>query len=98
MLEPPLDAMEDPDESFGEEDHHEQQHGSVDDLVVLTDLVTEQIDVQLLEEVRQPEVEGGTEDRPPQRFEAPDDQHHEDPKTELDAELLRLGELVPVHV
>ena len=97
MLRRVLDPVEDPDETLGCEDHHEEQHRAVDDLVVLADRVAEQIDVELIEDVRHPDVERGAEDRAPQRPDPADDEHHEDPETELDAELGRLGEPATVH-
>ena len=54
------------------------------------------LDVEALEEVRQPDVERRAEHRPPERVDAADDEHHEDPEAELDAELGGLREPVPV--
>ena len=48
MLQPRLDPSADPDEALGHEDHRQQQHRAVDDLVVLADLVAEQLDVEAL--------------------------------------------------
>ena len=50
-----------------------------------------------LEAVRHPDVERGAEHRAPQRPDTADDEHHEDPETELDAELVGLGEPAAVH-
>ena len=97
MLHRGLDPVEDSDETLGREDHHEQQHRAVDDLVVLADRIAEQIDVEFLEAVRHPDVERGAEYRAPQRPDTADDEHHEDPETELDAELVGLGEAAAVH-
>ena len=89
MLEERLDPVEHTDEALGSEHHHEQEHQPVDDLVVVAELVTEETHVRVLDPVRHPEIEGGAQDRAPQRLDATDDQHHEDAETKLHAEVAR---------
>ena len=95
-------------EAFREHDHREHQEHPEDDVaeVARSVVLAEHVDGQrraadpehaALEPLGHEHVERRARDRAPARVQAAEDEHHEDPETEVDVEGIGIGEALDVH-